>query len=374
MMKMELDALGLFSVATSSAPATFEPTSSRGAVAVVPSTLPSSPTTGTLAVDENDSNMLKWWDGDEWISCSSEVISGGGGSGIGAGQTINLQQGLPANVTIASSGVLVSIVANDTLPTGLVLNESTGQITGTPEVFGNFTVSLTATFSDATVATDDVGFAIAEAFAITFTFDESPLLSIPEGVYVNNFEFTYTPYPNALPTTWDIQGLPDGMSSWVYGTNNGTCVIYGEPQYEGTYEITVNATNWTGTTTKIFSITVYPYNVEVFGTSTFDGIYAYVDFAYYTYNYSGNYVELVYGSPASWSYPVRYYENQNDTNIKIFFYEPYASWILADTSSFDGTPPLYVAPMGNSYESAILPPKTNWYNPETMYVDWVQPI
>jgi hypothetical protein len=371
------DALGLFSIATSGGPATFEPTIVRGALAVVPAELPSNPTTGTLAVDISAGNMLKWWDGDEWrnCSCSENISGGGGGSGIGAGQTINLQQGLPANITIATSGPLQSIVANDPLPQGLVLNESTGQITGTPEVFGNYSVSMTATFTDSTIATDDVGFSIAEAFPITFTFDESVLSCIGEGQFVNSFQLTYTPYPNALPTTWDVQGLPDGMLWYYSGTGNKDCYIYDSPQSNGPHFVTVSATNWTGTTTKTFTINVFTYDMRVYNTGIYDGLYTPVSTGYYTYS-GGNVLDMT-GESSSWPHPVRIYEWEFGSNIKLFLFEPYASWVIADTLNFSGLfAPTYVRPMGDSYNNLVLPPEFGWFDPNpnsSVYIEYVEP-
>ena len=366
------DALGLFSIATSAGPATFEPTIYRGAIAVVPDALPLNPTTGTLAVDISAGNMLKWWDGIMWRSCSSQIISGGGGSGIGAGQTIQLQQGLNSNITIATSGPLSHIVANSPLPNGLFMNESNGHISGAPTVFGSYLISMTATFTDSTVATDTVGFTIAEAFPVTFTFDETPITNIPEGVYVSNFELTYTPHPSALPINWDITGLPSGM--WFYTQNGGKdCFIYGSPDNAGSYEVTVSATNWAGTTTKTFNITVFMYNIEVFGNSPFNGLYIPIGTGFYYYDYTSNTIQYNNGIPSSWSYPLRIYQHESVSSYKLFFFETYASWIIADEYYFTSNPPLYISPMGSNYESTTLPSKTSWFGPDYLYIDWVNP-
>jgi hypothetical protein len=374
--------LGLFSVATSASPTMFSATTIRGAIAVVPDELPSSPTIGTLAVDSNDENMLKWWDGDEWRSASTTVeVSGGegvgGGSGIGVGQTIALQQGLDEDFTIAVSGVLVSMtVTGDPLPDGLTLNEATGQITGVPTVFGTYYIDLEATFADATVGTGTVELVIAEAFPVTFTFDETQLQNIPEGVDVNGFELTYTPNPNALPTTWDIQGLSEiGLYLSQYWNDPNSRLIYGQPQNTGTYTVTVNATNWTGTTTKTFDITVFSYNMQVYGTSSYDGVYVPVDTGYYTYDNSN--VTMMYGQPSTWSYSVRIYEYEYNSNIKLFFFEPYAAWVIEDTNNFSGLfAPTYVRPMGDSFSSYTLPPESAWFDPNpysSVTVTYIEP-
>lgn len=368
--------LGLYSIATSGAPPTFSSTTIRGALAVVPAELPMNPTTGTLAIDISAGNMLKWWDGDVWRSAAA-AISGGGGSGIGSGQTIALQQGLDEDFTIAVSGVLVSMtVVNNDLPNGLTLNEATGRITGVPTVFGTYYVELEATFDDATVGTGTVELVIAEAFAVTFTFDASSLANIPIGEY-HQFNLTYTPDPNALPITWSVQGLPDGMYMSYYSGTPGyqLHVIAGDPQTAGTYSVTVEATNWVGTTTQNFDITVSEYNLAVYGTNSYDGTYVAVSDGYYTSSDGGSTIsEQLYGQPSMWSYPVRIYENTNNSNLKIFFYDPYASWIITDTEyGVSVSPSLYTRPMGASYESSALPPRYGWYGPSSMYIDWIAP-
>jgi len=356
--------LGLFSVATSASPATFLATASRGALAIVPGVLPSDPTVGTLAIDISGDNMLKWWDGAMWRSASTTVeVSGGGGSGIGVGQTINLQQGLTANVAIAVSGVLTNmIITSGSLPSGLTLNGATGQITGVPTDFGNFIVGLEATFADSTIGTGDVEIIVAEAFPVTFTFDETPITYIPLGVYVYNFELTYTPYPNALPITWNVTGLPNGMG--LYTTNdNKDAYLYGEPYDYGTFSVTIEATNWTGTTTKTFDITVYEYNLEVHGTSSLDGTYTPVSYGFYTSSDGGSSINVENYDNR------RIYENTMNSSLKIFFYQPFSCWMAADTSSFYSiSSPLFTSP-----ESHILPSESNWYGPESMYINWVAP-
>jgi hypothetical protein len=356
--------LGLFSVATSASPATFLATVSRGAVAIVPGVLPSDPTVGTLAIDISGSNMLKWWDGVMWRSASTTVeISGGGRSGIGVGQTINLQQGLAANFSIAVSGVLVSItVTSGNLPSGLTLNGATGQITGVPTVFGTYSVDLEATFADSTVGTGTVDLIIAEAFPVTFTFDETPITYIPVGVYVDNFELTYTPFPNALPISWSITGLPPGLAG-PYEISPGVQIIYSEPSTAGTYNVTVEATNWAGTTTKNFDIIVYDYNLDVSGPFTFQGTYAPVSNGFYTSSDGGSsiYVENYYN--------IKIYENTMNNNLKIFYYQPFGCWMMADMSSFTSiSSPLFTSP-----KNTAIPSQSNWYGPEAMSISWVAP-
>lgn len=60
------ETLGLLTVATSAAPASFAPTSIRGGLSIAPNALPLSPIPGTIAIDSNGN--LKWWNGTVWVS------------------------------------------------------------------------------------------------------------------------------------------------------------------------------------------------------------------------------------------------------------------------------------------------------------------
>ncbi len=65
------ETLGLSTATTSAAPASFAPTSVRGGIAIAEGPLPSDPIPGTFAIDSNDGNTLKWWNGSIWISAGA---------------------------------------------------------------------------------------------------------------------------------------------------------------------------------------------------------------------------------------------------------------------------------------------------------------
>ena len=64
------EALGVSSVVNGNTPPSFAPTAERGGIAIHPGSLPSHPTTGTIALDIND-NTLKWWNGNYWVAAGS---------------------------------------------------------------------------------------------------------------------------------------------------------------------------------------------------------------------------------------------------------------------------------------------------------------
>jgi hypothetical protein len=60
--------LGISTVATSTESLSFEPTDIRGGIAIKSDSLPTDPTPGTISIDSNDGNTLKWWNGTIWKS------------------------------------------------------------------------------------------------------------------------------------------------------------------------------------------------------------------------------------------------------------------------------------------------------------------
>jgi hypothetical protein len=65
------DALSLSTASSNTTPASFSTNVNRGGIAIRPGSLPSNPTPGTLAMDSNDNNTLKWWSGSVWVTAGS---------------------------------------------------------------------------------------------------------------------------------------------------------------------------------------------------------------------------------------------------------------------------------------------------------------
>jgi hypothetical protein len=295
------------------------------------------------------------------------------GGGIGVGQTIDMQQGLYTDVTIAFTGTLISMVVSgdspNPLPDGLTLNASTGQITGVPTEYGNLDVGLTATFTD-TVASGVVTLNIAQAFPVTFTFNQTPD-PIPEGAYTSIY-FDFTPDPNALPITWEVSGFPNGMW-WYKDPSTQHTQLYGEPAEDGTFDITVTATNWAGVTTTTFPLTVYPYSMLISNASdpSFDGLYAPVAIGYYSGESPVEYTGLPYGW--MWGYRLRIYQHESNPNYRLFYYENYGCWVLADVTALTMSPPLQTAVRLPNASGPALPPQDSaaWF--PSLTCQWVAP-
>jgi len=123
------------------------------------------------------------------------------------------------------------------LPTGLVLNASTGAITGTPTATGtsSFTVTVTdSTTPTAQTQTKILSITIYGVLAITTT-------SLPNGSVGTAYSRPLAATGGASPYAWSVAGsLPAGL---VLNTSTG--VIAGTPTATGTSNFTVTVTDST---------------------------------------------------------------------------------------------------------------------------------
>ena len=136
-----------------------------------------------------------------------------------------------------------------TLPAGLLLNSSSGVISGTPTASGtsNFTVQVT----DTNGATD--------AKALTIVVNAYPAVttsSLADGTVSLSYTQNLTASGGTLPVTWSLFAgtLPAGLS-----LNSSTGVISGLPTADGTSNFTVRVTDSNGATAdQPLTITIYP--------------------------------------------------------------------------------------------------------------------
>jgi hypothetical protein len=148
-----------------------------------------------------------------------------------------------------SGGTPISYSINPALPTGLVLNTTTGVVTGTPTAIQSATMhTITATNTGGSTTT-----------TISITVNDAP----PSGLTYTGSPFTYTKgtaispaIPTSVggtPTSYGVSPtLPLGLSlNTTTGTISGTPTVI---QTTTTYTIT--ATNAVGSTTATVSITV----------------------------------------------------------------------------------------------------------------------
>jgi large repetitive protein len=153
----------------------------------------------------------------------------------------------PATTLTAADGNGSATWSSTALPAGLNLNETSGEITGTPSEAGTTSVTFTATDTKGKTATWETSIAVTAAVHITTT-------SLPAGVVGTTYtETTLAAADGNGSVTWSSTTLPDGLSLSEAGTLTGT------PTTAGDTEVTFTATDpKTKTDTWTTTITVAP--------------------------------------------------------------------------------------------------------------------
>ncbi|MHC4713441.1 MAG: putative Ig domain-containing protein [Planctomycetota bacterium] len=169
--------------------------------------------------------------------------------------------------TVSASGGLTPYswsIISGALPTGLTLNTSTGNISGTPTAYGTFNFTLEVADSQTTPDTDTQ--------ALSITVDPAPLnittTSLADGDENSAYGQTLVAEGGVTPYAWSIDSgsLPAGLS-----LNATTGVISGTPTADGTSNFTVKVTDsdspTASTDTQALSITIDPEPLHVTTTS-----------------------------------------------------------------------------------------------------------
>jgi glucose/arabinose dehydrogenase len=145
--------------------------------------------------------------------------------------------GTPYSETVSASGgnpPYTYSVSSGSLPTGLTLNSTTGEISGTPTVGGSFNFTITATDSDTCT-----GF---QAYTIDITCATITLTpaSLPDGTVGDAYSETISASGGTAPYTFAVTAgaLPPGLA-----LNSATGEISGTPTVAGTFNFVITATD-----------------------------------------------------------------------------------------------------------------------------------
>ncbi|MFM7021469.1 MAG: putative Ig domain-containing protein, partial [Flavobacteriales bacterium] len=150
--------------------------------------------------------------------------------------------GNPFSYNITASNTPTSYGATG-LPSGLILNTSTGAITGTPVAAGTSTVTLSATNAIGTGT---------KTLTLTVNLTTPVITSASAAAGGAGQFFYYGITASGLPTSYNATGLPSGLS-----VNSSTGAITGTAATIGTSIVTLSATNAVGTGTKTLTINIY---------------------------------------------------------------------------------------------------------------------
>ena len=164
---------------------------------------------------------------------------------ITSSATANATMGSPFNHQVTALNNPTSFSASG-LPGGLLLNTSTGIISGTPSLYGTYAAKVFATNANGTL-TQNLTLSVA---AIPPVITNNGTIWARAGV---NLSYRITAL-NA-PKSFGASGLPAGLT---LHTTNGT--ITGTPTAAGNATVVLSATNPAGTATKslVFAITPQP--------------------------------------------------------------------------------------------------------------------
>jgi len=197
--------------------------------------------------------------------------------------------------TITASGGTASYtytVSSGSLPTGISLNSSTGALSGTPTVYGNYNFTITAT--DSSTGTGPYTGSQAYTLSIAAATPTITTASVANGTVGVSYSQTISASSGNAPYTFSISAgsLPAGLNLSSSG------VISGTPTAGGSYTFTVKVTDaagntatqtYTGVTVSAPTLTLTPgvLSAATVGASYSQGFSASGGTASYTYAESG---------------------------------------------------------------------------------------
>jgi PKD repeat protein len=149
--------------------------------------------------------------------------------------------GTSCSYQISASNTPSSFAASG-LPSGLVVNATTGLVSGIPSASGTFLSTVSATNASGT-----------DSVVVTFTIFPIPpvITSVNTATGLVGQPFSYSITATSTPASFACSGLPVGLS-----VDTATGIISGTPTAAGTSTVTVSATNAGGTGSATLTITI----------------------------------------------------------------------------------------------------------------------
>ena len=169
-----------------------------------------------------------------------------------AGKPYKADDGSNYKIEVTGTTPVTFSIPLSYLPKGLSLNETTGEIVGTPTKAGNYTVTI---YVENAYGSDNV------LVSLRVYDDESkPKITTPAGAlpdgYVNSSywqKIDYVEGTGYTPEASIIGNLPDGLKILCQGN---TAQIYGTPKKADTFTFTVRLKNAAGFDEKQYTITI----------------------------------------------------------------------------------------------------------------------
>lgn len=211
-------------------------------------TLGGSPGTGTssgspytVIISVSDNVVTKT------ASYNVTIAPGVGGGGITitptSGGNLTLTQGVASTIDFDGTGGVGAYtwsITSGTLPSGVTLNTSTGQLVGTPTGYGSIAgITLVINVVGATSGSGTATYTLRTNPNILFSISSlsagvAPVPYGPVDLVVSGAD--------GAGYTYQVLGLPNGMTATPIGTGNNTLRFAGTPTTAGSYNVTVNVT------------------------------------------------------------------------------------------------------------------------------------